>query len=94
MPQTFSKKAFELYLTHFGGEKPDNALLASVIAELGLAERAAYSGEEMLAIEKGLAARIQQELATLPVPGAQRYAALMGQAKAFYDRHGQPEAES
>ena len=81
---------FLVYLTAFGGQGADHAMVWEVLEELGLAERHAFSGEEMLAIEKAIAARIQLKLACSNDARAPGLLKLLTAANRMVTNHAEP----
>lgn len=81
---------FLVYLTAFGNQGADNALVWEVLGELGLAERNAFTGAEMMAIEKAIMAKLQLKLACSSDERAGKLLNLLNHANRLTERHAAP----
>lgn len=81
------RQAFLVYLGHFAGAAPNHPLIELALQELGLADREAYTAEEMRTIEQAVATLVQAGLESVEDPRIQTYARIMRHAHGMIARH-------
>lgn len=82
---------FLMWLTAFGNLGADDPLVFIVLHALNLTDKDAFTGEEMLAIERALGTLIQSGLESSTDPKAAPYAKLMANANQLFTKYGQPQ---
>jgi hypothetical protein len=82
---------FLVWVTAFGNCGADDQLVWIALDELGLADKDAFTGAEMLAIEHAVGVLIQSGLESSTDPKAKAYAKLMANANQLFTKYGSPD---